>query len=210
MVLDLCHELYVSGQENLFWQPENEEHQRRRWLAPKVEAPKPVSKVPKPVPAVPGQASTCAPVALTSERAHRTTQPSTMASYVVGQTSPAHELSRTYAVNATARSIAGFRQVPATRTLLAPAVSVLEKSRVPAFQRTIRHPAVPLKQVHQTAPRVTMRVIQPAVYMPVQVQAAPQFVYPISRETSFLGYHPMAYPVYVNNRFLPSRVIVRA
>ena len=208
MVLDLCHELYVSGQENLFWQPENEEHQRRRWLAPKVEAPKPVSKVPKPVPAaVPGQASTCAPVALTSERAHRTTQPSTMASYVVGQTSPAHELSRTYAVNATARSITGFRQVPATRTLLAPAVSVLEKSRVPAFQRTIQHPA---KQVHQTAPRVMMRVIQPAVYMPVQVQAAPQLVYPISRETSFLGYHPMAYPVYVNNRVLPSHVIVRA
>eukprot|EP00439_Symbiodinium_sp_Y106_P019466 s9240_g2.t1 len=247
MVLDLCHELYVSGQENVFWQPENEEHQRRRWLAPKVEAPKPVSKVPKPVPAaVPGQASTCAPVALTSERAHRTTQPSTMASYVVGQTSPVHELSRTYAVNATARSIAGFRQVPATRTLLAPAVSVLEKSRVPAFQRTIQHPAVPsiagfrqvpatrtllapavsvleksrvpafqrtiqhpavpLKQVHQTAPRVMMRVIQPAVYMPVQVQAAPQFAYPISRETSFLGYHPMAYPVYVNNRV----VIVRA
>ena len=211
MVLDLCHELYVSGQENVFWQPENEEHQRRRWLAPKVEAPKPVSKVPKPVPAaVPGQASTCAPVALTSERAHRTTQPSTMASYVVGQTSPVHELSRTYAVNATARSIAGFRQVPATRTLLAPAVSVLEKSRVPAFQRTIQHPAVPLKQVHQTAPRVMMRVIQPAVYMPVQVQAAPQFAYPISRETSFLGYHPMAYPVYVNNRVLPSHVIVRA
>ena len=210
-MLDLCHELYVSGQENVFWQPENEEHQRRRWLAPKVEAPKPVSKVPKPVPAaVPGQASTCAPVALTSERAHRTTQPSTMASYVVGQTSPVHELSRTYAVNATARSIAGFRQVPATRTLLAPAVSVLEKSRVPAFQRTIQHPAVPLKQVHQTAPRVMMRVIQPAVYMPVQVQAAPQFAYPISRETSFLGYHPMAYPVYVNNRVLPSHVIVRA
>ena len=207
MVLDLCHELYVSGQENVFWQPENEEHQRRRWLAPKVEAPKPVSKVPKPVPAVPGQASTCAPVALTSERAHRTTQPSTMASYVVGQTSPALELSRSYA---TTRSIAGFRQVPATRTLLAPAVSVLEKSRVPAFQRTIQHPAVPLKQVHQTAPRVMMRVIQPAVYMPVQVQAAPQVVYPISRETSFLGYHPMAYPVYVNNRVLPSRVIVRA
>ena len=206
-MLDLCHELYVSGQENLSWQPENEEHQRRRWLAPKVEAPKPVSKVPKPVPAVPGQASTCAPVALTSERAHRTTQP-TMASYVVGQTSPVHELSRTYAVNATARSIAGFRQVPATRTLLAPAVSVLEKSRVPAFQRTIQHPAV--KQVHQTAPRVMMRVIQPAVYMPVQVQAAPQVVYRISRETSFLGYHPMAYPVYVNNRVLPSRVIVRA
>ena len=105
-MLDLCHELYVSGQENVFWQPENEEHQRRRWLAPKVEAPKPVSKVPKPVPAaVPGQASTCAPVALTSQRAHRTTQPSTMASYVVGQTSPAHELSRTYAVNATDRRL---------------------------------------------------------------------------------------------------------
>eukprot|EP00439_Symbiodinium_sp_Y106_P027456 s9240_g3.t1 len=98
MVLDLCHELYVSGQENVFWQPENEEHQRRRWLAPKGEAPKPVSKVPKHVAAVSRLASTCAPV-----------------------------------------------------------------------------------------------------------QAAPQFVYPISRETSFLGYHPMAYPVYVNNRFLPSR-----
>ena len=168
-MLDLCHELYVSGQENLFWQPENEEHQRRRWLAPKVEAPKPVSKVPKPVPAVSRLASTCAPVALTSERAHRTTQP-TMASYVVGQTSPAPELSRTYIgpgkLSRTyigpgklrcggARSIAGFRQVPSTRTLLAPAVSVLEKSRVPAFQRAIQHPAVPVKQVHQTAPRVT-------------------------------------------------------
>eukprot|EP00439_Symbiodinium_sp_Y106_P034850 s1284_g4.t1 len=55
----------------------------RRWLAPKVdEAPKPVSKVPKAVPAaVSGLASTSAPVALTSERAHRTTQPTTMASY---------------------------------------------------------------------------------------------------------------------------------
>mmetsp|Transcript_51610 Transcript_51610/g.107334 ORF Transcript_51610/g.107334 Transcript_51610/m.107334 type:complete len:208 (+) Transcript_51610:45-668(+) len=207
MVLDLCPEFYVSGKENLLWQPENEEHQRRRWLAPKVEAPKPVSKVPKAVPAaVPGMASTCAPVALTSERAHRTTQPTTMASYVVGQTSPGRELSRTYA---TARSVAGFRQVPATRTLLAPA-SVLDRSRVPAFTRNIQHPVVPMKQVHQTAPRVMMRVIQPAVYMPVQVQAAPQVVYPVSRETSFLGYHPMAYPVYVNNRVLPSRVIVRA
>ncbi|CAE7284514.1 unnamed protein product [Symbiodinium sp. CCMP2592] len=196
MVLDLCHELYVSGQENLFWQPENEEHQRRRWLAPKVQAPKPVSKVLKAVPAVSGLASTCAPVALTSQRAHRTTQPTTIASYVVGQTSPAREISKTYA---TARSIAGFRQVPATGTLLAPAVSVLQKSRVPAFQRSVQHPAVPVKQVHQTAPRVTMRVVQPAVYRPVQVRAAP-VVYPISRETSFLSYYPMAYPVYVNNR----------
>ena len=148
-MLDLCHELYVSGQENVFWQPENEEHQRRRWLAPKGEAPKPVSKVPKHVAAVSRLASTCAPVALTSERAHRTTQP-TMASYVVGQTSPAPELSRTYIGPGKLRC-----QVPSTRTLLAPAVSVLEKSRVPAFQRAIQHPAVPVKQVHQTAPRVT-------------------------------------------------------
>ncbi|CAE7699755.1 unnamed protein product [Symbiodinium sp. CCMP2592] len=202
MVLDLCHELYVNGQENLFWQPENEEHQRRRWLAPKVEAPKPVSKVLKAVPAVSGLASTCAPVALTSQRIHRTTQPTTVASYVVGQTSPGRELSRTYA---TARSMAGFRQVPATGTLLAPAASVLEKSRVPAFQRSIQHPAVPVKQVHHTAPRVTMRV-----YMPVLVQAAPQVVHPMPRETSFLRYHPMAYPVSVNNRVLNPRVIVRA
>ena len=204
MVLDLCPEFYVSGKENLLWQPENEEHQRRRWLAPKVdEAPKPVSKVPKAVPAaVPGMASTCAPVALTSERAHRTTQPTTMVSYVVGQTSPGRELAKTYA-----RRIAGFRQVPATHTLVAPAVSVLDRSRVPVFTRTIQHPAVPMKQ---TAPRVTMRVIQPAVYVPVQAQAAPQVVYPVSRETSFLGYCPMAYPVYVNNRILPPRVIVRA
>eukprot|EP00439_Symbiodinium_sp_Y106_P010124 s9240_g1.t1 len=246
MVLDLCHELYVSGVLLQKTVPENEEHQRRRWLAPKVEAPKPVSKVPKPVPAVPGQASTCAPVALTSERAHRTTQPSTMASYVVGQTSPAlavpgqastcapvaltseRAMQQLAASQASAkflqlahcwpqlyrfskravsqRSSAPSSTLPATRTLLAPAVSVLEKSRVPAFQRTIQHPA---KQVHQTAPRVMMRVIQPAVYMPVQVQAAPQVVYPISRETSFLGYHPMAYPVYVNNRvavYMPVQV----
>ena len=207
MVLDLCPEFYVSGKENLLWQPENEEHQRRRWLAPKVDsAPKPVSKVPKAVPAaVPGMASTCAPAALTSERAHRTTQPTTMASYVVGQTSPGRELSKTYAT----RSVAGFRQVAATCTLLAPAVSVLDRSRVPAFTRTIQHPVVPMKQVHQTAPRYAMRVIQP-IYMPVQAQAAPQVVYPVCRETSFLGYHPMAYPVYVNNRILPPRVIVRA
>ncbi|OLP96345.1 hypothetical protein AK812_SmicGene21435 [Symbiodinium microadriaticum] len=65
-------------------------------------------------------------------------------------------------------------------------------------------------EVHQTAPRVTMRVIQPVVYMPVQARALPQVVYPMSRETSFLGYHPMAYPVYVNNRVLAPRVIVRA
>ncbi|CAE7802866.1 unnamed protein product [Symbiodinium sp. CCMP2592] len=211
MVLDFCPEFYVSGKENLLWQPENEEHQRRRWLAPKVDkAPKPVSKVPKAVPAaVPGMASTCAPFALTSEHAHRTTQPATMASYVVGQTSPGRELSKTYA---TARSLAGFRQVPATHTLLVPAVSVLDRSRVPAFTRTIQQPAVPMKQVHQTAPRVAMRVIQPAFYMPVQAQAAPQVAYPVSRETSFLGYkyHPMACPVYyVNNRILPRSVIVR-
>eukprot|EP00439_Symbiodinium_sp_Y106_P005579 s3640_g1.t1 len=66
------------------------------------------------------------------------------------------------------------------------------------------------KEVHQAAPRVTMRVIQPAVYVPVQARAVPQVVYPMSRETSFLGYHPMAYPVYVNNRVLAPRVIVRA
>ena len=209
MVLDLCPEFYVSGKENLLWQPENEEHQRRRWLAPKVdEAPKPVSKVPKAVPAaVPGMASTCAPVALTSERAHRTTQPATMVSYVVDQTSPGRELAKTYATD---RRIAGFRQVPATHTLVAPAVSVLDRSRVPVFTRTIQHPAAPMKQVHQTAPHVTMRVIQPAVYMPAKAQAAPQVLYPVSRETSFLGYYPMAYPVYVNNRILPPRVIVRA
>ena len=207
MVLDLCPEFYVSGKENLLWQPENEEHQRR--LAPKVdEAPKPVSKVPKAVPAaVPGMASTCAPVALTSERAHRTTQPATMVSYVVDQTSPGRELAKTYATD---RRIAGFRQVPATHTLVAPAVSVLDRSRVPVFTRTIQHPAAPMKQVHQTAPHVTMRVIQPAVYMPAKAQAAPQVLYPVSRETSFLGYYPMAYPVYVNNRILPPRVIVRA
>ncbi|OLP96341.1 hypothetical protein AK812_SmicGene21439 [Symbiodinium microadriaticum] len=66
----------------------------RRWLAPKTDgAPKPVSK-PEAVPAaVSGVASTCAPAALTSERAHRITQPTTMASYVVGQTSPGRELS---------------------------------------------------------------------------------------------------------------------
>ena len=54
MVLDLCPEFYVGGKENLLWQPENEETQRRRWLAPK-EAPKPVSvKVPQAVPATTG------------------------------------------------------------------------------------------------------------------------------------------------------------
>ncbi|CAE7494872.1 unnamed protein product [Symbiodinium sp. CCMP2456] len=42
MVLDICPELYVGGDENLLWQPEKEETQRRRWLAPK-EAPTPVT-----------------------------------------------------------------------------------------------------------------------------------------------------------------------
>ena len=90
-VLDSCPELYVGIKKNLLWQPQNDEHQRRYWLAPKadVAAADPVAKeMPKAVPA--GLAA----AALSSR-------------YV--QTSAGRELSRTYA---TAHSIAGFRRVP--------------------------------------------------------------------------------------------------
>ncbi|CAE7940842.1 Tmem189, partial [Symbiodinium necroappetens] len=94
MVLDLCPELYDGGKEHLLWHPENEETQRRRWLAPN-EAPKPVAvNVPKAVPAT-------IVVPASSQRTQRTMGPSY--SYVVGH-GPGRELSRTYA---SARSVAG-------------------------------------------------------------------------------------------------------
>ena len=95
MVLDCCPEFYVGGKENLLWQPPNDEHQRRCWLAPKadVAAADPVAKkTSKAVPA--GLATTLAPAALSSRNV---------------QTSAGRKLSRTYA---TAHSIAGFRRVP--------------------------------------------------------------------------------------------------
>ena len=96
MVLDLCPELYDGGKEHLQWHPENEETQRRRWLAP--DAPKPVSvKVPKAVPGVP--ATTVVPAIF--EHTQRTMAASF--SYVVGQ-GPGRELSRTHA---SARGVAG-------------------------------------------------------------------------------------------------------
>ena len=67
MVLDCCPEFYVGGKENLLWQPQNDEHQRRCWLAPKadVAAADPVAKkMPKAVPA--GLATSVAPAALSS------------------------------------------------------------------------------------------------------------------------------------------------
>ena len=93
MVLDCCPEFYVGGKENL-WPAQNDEHQRRCWLAPKADvgAADPVEKkMPKAVPAL---VATVAPAALSSR-------------FV--QTSAGRELSRTYA---TAHSIAGFRRVP--------------------------------------------------------------------------------------------------
>ena len=99
MVLDLCPEFYVGSKENLenlVWQPEAEEHQRRRWLAPKVEvaAPKLVpNKVPNAVPAfVSVSAPTVPTVAPSSERAHRKT---TMAPCTISQTSRGPEISQT-------------------------------------------------------------------------------------------------------------------
>ncbi|CAE7494888.1 Tmem189 [Symbiodinium sp. CCMP2456] len=94
MVLDICPELYVGGDENLLWQPEKEETQRRRWLAPK-EAPTPVTAKEREVPKAVA-ATTVAPAALSSAPY----------SYVLSH-APGHELSRTYA----ARSVAGC-QVP--------------------------------------------------------------------------------------------------
>ena len=216
MVLDLCPEFYVGSKENLenlVWQPQNEEHQRRRWLAPKVEvaAPKLVSNnVPKAVPAsVSGPALTCPPVptvAPSSERAQRKT---TMAPRIA-ETSQGHVSQAC----ATARTIGGLRQVP-TRTLApAPVPSVLDRSRCPAFPRTIHHPAVYMKAVPQPALPVTMRIVQPAVYVQVPATPQPQPVYrnPI-RETSFLGrYQPIVHSsVYVSSRvFFPPRLLVQA
>ena len=79
-----------------------------------------------------------------------------------------------------------------------------------ACPRTVQHPAVIIKAVRNTAPRVTMRIVQPAIYMPyMQVRAPSQPVYLMSRETSFLGgYHPS---VYANDRMvLTPCVLVRA
>ena len=211
MVLDLCPEFYVGSKENLenlVWQPEAEEHQRRRWLAPKVEvaAPKLVpNKVPNAVPAFVSVSAPTVPqvptVALSSEHAQHKT---TMVPRIIAQTSSGRELSRTCAA---AHTIAGFHQV-ATRP--APVASVLDRSRYQAFPGTIPHPAVFMKAVPQPAPPVTIRVVQPAVYMQVQTPQ-PQPVYPI-RETSFLGgYQPIVYSsVYVSRRvLLPPRVLVR-
>ena len=210
MVLDLCPEFYVGSKENLenlVWQPEAEEHQRRRWLAPKVEvaAPKLVpNKVPNAVPAfVSVSAPTVPQVPTSSERAHRKT---TMAPCTIAQTSRGPEISQT---RVAAHSIAGFHQV-ATRP--APVASVLGRSRYQAFPRTIPHPAVFMKAVPQPAPPVTIRVVQPAVYMQVQATPQPRPVYPI-RETSFLGgYQPIVHSsVYVSNPvFLPTRMLGRA
>ena len=210
MVLDLCPEFYVGSKENLenlVWQPEAEEHQRRRWLAPKVEVAAP-KLVPNNVPnAVPAFFSVSAPtvptVAPSSERAHRKT---TMAPCTISQTSRGPEISQT---RVAAHAIAGFHQV-ATRP--APVASVLGRSRYQAFPRTIPHPAVFMKAVPQPAPPVTIRVVQPAVYMQVQATPQPRPVYPI-RETSFLGgYQPIVHSsVYVSNPvFLPPRILGRA
>ncbi|CAE7943300.1 unnamed protein product, partial [Symbiodinium necroappetens] len=133
MVLDCCPEFYVGGKENLLWQPPNDEHQRRCWLAPKadVAAADPVAKkTSKAVPA--GLATTVAPAALSSRNV---------------LTSAGCELSRTYA---TAHSIAGYprysRTVPKTAVTAAkPAPSLLDGNRCMAFPRTVQHPAVIIK-----------------------------------------------------------------
>mmetsp|Transcript_18288 Transcript_18288/g.38324 ORF Transcript_18288/g.38324 Transcript_18288/m.38324 type:complete len:199 (+) Transcript_18288:48-644(+) len=198
MVLDLCPEFYVGGKENLLWQPEIEEHQRRCWLAPKpdVAADNVSKKMPKAAPA--GPATTLAPAALSSR-------------YV--QISPAQKLSGTYA---SARSITGCPGYSGTApksavTVAKPASSLLvDRSRCVAFPSTTQHPAVIIKGVHSTAPRVTMRIVQPATFMPyMQVRAPSQPVYLMPRETSYLGgYLP---PVYAINRIvLPPRVLLRA
>ncbi|CAE7494906.1 unnamed protein product [Symbiodinium sp. CCMP2456] len=194
MVLDICPELYVGGNENHLWQPENEETQRRRWLAPK-EAPTPVSakepKVPKAV-----AATTVAPAALCSAPY------STPYSYVLGH-APGHELSRTYA----ARSVAG-RFPCHTKTIPNPAVKMVASTATSIFDRS-RCPAVHMQGFQRGAPPVY--VIRPVVY--VQSRAAPLRAHPMIRETSFLGgYRPMTYSqVYVRSRvILPPRVLVRA
>ncbi|CAE6967929.1 unnamed protein product [Symbiodinium sp. CCMP2456] len=199
MVLDLCPEFYVCGKENLLWQPEDDEHQRRCWLAPKpdVGAADPVAKkMPKAVPD--GLATTVAPAALSSR-------------YV--QTFAGRELSRTYA---TAHSIAGCPvysgTVPKSAVTLAqPPGLPLDRSRCMAILPAVQHPATIIKRVRKAAPRVTMRVVQPAAMPYMQVRFPVQPVYPMSRETSFLGGYPMAYSsVYVSNRVvLPPRVLVR-
>ena len=71
-----------------------------------------------------------------------------------------------------------------------------------------------MKAVPQPALPVTMRIVQPAVYVRVQATPQPQPVYrnPI-RETSFLGgYQPIVHSsVYVSSRvFLPPRLLVQA
>ena len=130
MVLDLCPEFYVGGKENLLWQPEIEEHQRRCWLAPKpdVAADNVSKKMPKAAPA--GPATTLAPAALSSR-------------YV--QISPAQKLSGTYA---SARSITGFRQVPTCQ----PSRS-LNKTRNPESmesreRKSLEHPSVSVVPTH--------------------------------------------------------------
>ncbi|CAE7693733.1 unnamed protein product [Symbiodinium necroappetens] len=192
MVLDLCPERYDGGKEHLLWHPEDEETQRRRWLAP--DAPKPVPvKVPK---AVPG-ATTVTPAS--SEHTRRTMAASF--SYVVGQ------------------GPGGFNTY--TNTIPKPAVkvsnmgaSILDRSRCAAFPHTAytaQHPAVRVRAVCQAAPPVTVYVVHPPVY--VQARAAPLHVHSMSRETSFFGgIRPIVYSaVYVSNRFiLPPRALVRA
>lgn len=106
MVLDLCPDFYDGGKEHLLWHPENEETQRRRWLAPN-EAPKPVAvNAPKAVPAT-------IVVPASSQRTQRTMGPS---SYVVGH-GPGRELSRTYA---SARSVAGCQAPGSKPSALSP------------------------------------------------------------------------------------------
>ncbi|CAE6967919.1 unnamed protein product, partial [Symbiodinium sp. CCMP2456] len=97
-------------------------------------------------------------------------------------------------------------------TLAQPPGLLLDRSRCMAIPPAVQHPATIIKRVHKAAPRVTMRIVQPAAMPYMQVRFPVQPVYPMSRETSFLGGCPMAYSsVYVSNRVvLPPRVLVRA
>ena len=91
-VLDSCPELYVGIKDNLPWQPESDEQQRRGWLAPQVvvAAAGPVSRR-CPRPESRNGLDHRAPASSCSTRAQHKTL---MAPYTTAQTSPGRELSR--------------------------------------------------------------------------------------------------------------------